>query len=386
MKIVHITDNSYPNVGGVERVVHELAKRQIAQGHRVLVVSQCEKLSSFQTRVLHIEGVTYLKIPKPIFPYLSKKYVEKFRPDVIHLNSYLAADGFSNNSSIPVLRHVHDVYDKLSEKYFGLKIGLFAPALERRWVAGFRNYLVPSSSTLNKLARIIKPLSRIWLVPNGVDTKVFRFTSGKMLRKRLGLDEKDKIVGFVGRIAVGKGAVDAYVVSAPYLKKGDVYLVYIGPRETVNTSGQKAAYSVIRDRALKDGLSGKVFFIPPLSDRDLAAAYSDMNVLLLPSTTEGFGLCVLEAAACGTPSIVYRTGSLPEIVVDGKTGIIVSPGDLQGMSCALGELLENKAAKEQFIEACVNVAKTYDWESVALKVTKIYRELISNSRISESLS
>jgi glycosyltransferase involved in cell wall biosynthesis len=379
LKIVHITDNSYPNVGGVERVVHELAKRQMALGHRVLVISQCEKLSNVKTQVLRTDGVTYLKIPKPIFPYLSKKYVEKLSPDIVHLNSYLAADSFSSSTAIPVLRHVHDVYDALSEKYFGLKIGLFAPALERKWVAGFHNYLVPSSSTLRKLSRIIQPFSKVWVVPNGVDTRVFRFRDDKLLRKKLGLRSDDKIVGFVGRIAIGKGAVDAYTVSAPFLREGNVYLVYIGPKDTVNTSGQRAAYSIIRSRAERDRLSKKVFFIPPLSDCDLAAAYSDMDVLLLPSTSEGFGLCVLEAAACGTPSIVYRAGSLPEIVSNGKTGIIVPQGDLEGMSCALGKILRGEFVKEKFMERCVNAAKIYDWETVALKVTKIYRELISNS-------
>ncbi|MEM0271649.1 MAG: glycosyltransferase family 4 protein [Thermoprotei archaeon] len=379
LNILHVSDNSYPNIGGVERVVHEVAKRQAQSGHHVTVISQHSSFWGMLPTKIYFEGVTYIKLPRPVFPYLAFAYSEKLRPDVIHLNSYLSSSYFSNNNSRRrVVRHVHDVYTNIFQKYFGPNIEHLASALEKRWTRCFDYYIVPSQSTKARLSRLVGNNKKVWVIPNGVDTSVFKPSNGVYIKRRFGLKQNVKLVGFVGRIAFGKGAFDTYLAMKPILKKHEnIYLVYIGPADTVGTSGQKSALRKIMAQAALDGVSSKLLYMPPLNDIELALAYSELEVLMLPSVSEGFGLSVLEAAACGTPSIVYDSGSLPELVEDGRTGIIVQQGDIAGLTHALDLILGDSALRDELAANSALKARKYGWENVVSEIAKVYQEIIN---------
>lgn len=379
MKILHVADNSYPNIGGVERVVHELAKRQLKTGSVVAVISQWRDFRRLRVGCLYFEGVRYIMLPRLLFPYLAYAYAKRYCPDVVHLNSYLSSRFFSRDGiKKRVVRHVHDVYARVFRKYFGLNIEPLGSRLEKLWTEGFDYYVVPSQSTKKRLVGLVGGAKKVWVVPNGVDTQLFRPIRGFLFKRRLGLKDSAKIVGFVGRIAFGKGAFDAYLAARPLLaKRDDVYLVYVGPSDTLKTSGQRGALDKIARQAVRDGLSSKVLYVPPLGDQELASAYSDFEVLLLPSFSEGFGLSVLEAAACGTPSIVYDSGSLPELVDHGKTGIVVKQGDVGGLSAALEHVLSERKVREEFSLRCLAKAKRYDWGRIVAQMYDVYQEVAS---------
>lgn len=375
MRILHVSDNSYPNIGGVERVVHEISKRQVELGHEVVVISQLE---TFSKSVLKIEkdGVRYLKVPKAIFPIYSRTFALSFSPDLIHLNSYLSSPLFTK-SNAPVLRHIHDVYGELSKNYFSFINTNLMSTLERFLVKGFGYYILPSYSTFKKLRKIVGTKAQIWIVPNGVDLKIFHPRERGWLRKRIGVDRKDFVIGFVGRIAIGKGALDAFKASVPLLKEGNAQLVYIGPKDTVSTSGQRSAFSAIKYLSEKLGLKNKVFYLPPLRDEELACAYCDLDVLVLPSVSEGFGLTVLEAAACGTPSIVYDSGSLCELVENEKTGYIVPRGDVNSLTHALRKMKECENSEKQMMRnCCLKKAFLYDWKNVIERLFNVYASVL----------
>jgi Glycosyltransferase len=320
-----------------------------------------------------------------VFPYLAFAYSERLNPDIIHLNSYLSSSFFSKwGIKEKVVRHIHDVYTNMFQKYFGANFGAniehLASKLEKRWTERFDYYMVPSHSTKTKLSRLVGNHKRVWIIPNGVDTSVFRPRHEFPLKKRLGLKEHSKLVGFVGRIAMGKGAFDTYLAVKPFLERcEDTYLVYIGPSEIMRTSGQKSALRKIMKQAVFDGLSSKLCYVPPLNDYELASAYSELEVLMLPSVSEGFGLSVLEAAACGTPSVVYDSGSLPELVDDGKTGLIVKQGDVRGLTQALDTILWDNRLREELSHNCVLKAKKYDWDNVVSEVASVYKQVLNAS-------
>lgn len=350
-------------------------------GNRVIVISQCENFSKTSTNIFELDGVKYVKFPRLLFPYLAGVYAQSVEPDIIHLNSYLASTFFSRkNLRNRVVRHVHDVYTSMFNKYFGINIEYFGSKLEKHWTEQFDYYIVPSKSTMNRLSRIIGFNKKVWIIPNGVDTSIFRPRYDYPIRKKLGVGDSAMIIGFVGRIAFGKGALDAYLAAKPYLRtRQDVYLAYVGPSDTLSTSGQVSALKSIIKRSVHDGVSSKVLFLPPLSDVELASFYSAVEVLLLPSMSEGFGLSVLEAAACGTPSIVYDSGSLPELVGNGESGIVVRRGDVNGLTAALEKFIENPAFKKELEAKCILKAKKFDWNRVVEETNAVYMNIMLNS-------
>jgi glycosyltransferase involved in cell wall biosynthesis len=373
MRILHVSDNSYPNIGGVERVVHELAKRQVRDGHKVLVVAGHENM--YKAR-LQQDGVFYLKYPYYQLPLASKYHFRRFLPDLVHVNSYLSSPLYVLDSS-RVVRHVHDVYLQSSNAYFSSGFANVARLLESTLLGSFRNYIVPSVSTYSKLASLLHKPSSIWIIPNGVDTTVFYPREKGWLKAKLSLPTNFQIVGFVGRLSVGKGALDALVAVAPLLKRKEkLALVFVGPPSTGKTSGQASAFPHILKFVKRFDLEKQVIFLPPLNDSDLAKAYSDMEVLLLPSSSEGFGLTVLEAAACGTPSVVYHTGSLPEVVKNETTGFIVRFKAIDQLTERVSQILDEKVDADKIRGACVEWANRFSWNAVYSSVMRVYECLV----------
>ncbi|MEM3857479.1 MAG: glycosyltransferase family 4 protein, partial [Thermoprotei archaeon] len=363
-------------IGGVERVVHELAKRQVAAGNDVLVASRRLDASAKTSYLIH-EGVRYIKFPFVAFPFAVNGLVYRFNPEVVHVNSYLAAKFLRPRSQPVMLRHIHDVLGHSAGAYFGAKLGPIFPPIERYLVEGYSNYIVPSVSTKRKLQSSVNHGARIWVVPNGVDTSVFYPRKKGWLHAKLSLPEDEKLILFLGRLALGKGALEALRGSMPLLVERKASLVYIGPSETSLSSGQKPALGHILREARAAGVEQRVFRLGPQCDNDLASALSDCQVLVCPSTSEGFGLVVLEAASCGTPSVVYPAGSLPEVVENGVTGVVTDECTPSSLSAALEDLLSasGEAELRQMSLACTDKAKSYDWENTYTKLMKIYGSL-----------
>jgi glycosyltransferase involved in cell wall biosynthesis len=109
----------------------------------------------------------------------------------------------------------------------------------------------------------------------------------------------------------------------------------------------------------------------PTKGRLLARAW----VLALPSVTEGWGLAVMEAGACGTPSVAFRVGGLGESIVDGVTGLLVDdPGGLPG---ALRSLLTNEDLRARLGREARSHAARYSWAEAAARYDALFDALLS---------
>jgi len=98
-------------------------------------------------------------------------------------------------------------------------------------------------------------------------------------------------------------------------------------------------------------------------------------VTVMPSLYEGFGLPAAEALCCGSAVVASRAGALPEIVLDGKTGILVPPTDTQALADAIMELLGNEPRRRAMTEAGrEHVIKRFGWEAIAEKTEAVYKE------------
>jgi len=173
--------------------------------------------------------------------------------------------------------------------------------------------------------------SRFVHIPNGVDTGALRPGNRDGLRAELGVGAEAPLAGCVGRLAAMKG--HEFLLRAWPLVRArlpSAMLIIVGEGE------QKEALEKL---SLELCLGGSVRFLGFRSD--VAAILDAVDLLVLPSVRdEGCNNSLLEAMACGRAAVVTRCGGLPDMVVEGETGLVVPPRDRDSLADAVARLLE----------------------------------------------
>jgi glycosyltransferase involved in cell wall biosynthesis len=137
----------------------------------------------------------------------------------------------------------------------------------------------------------------------------------------------------------------------------------------------KPAY---QKQASELNLSDKVIIAGDASDQDLPSYYAASDLLVLPSKdrSEGFGLTILEANACGKPAIGSNVGGIPDVIHHGRNGLLVPPNDPKALSNALVLLVEDDSLRTEMGRNGRRFAEEHDWSKVADATEKIYDEAL----------
>lgn len=130
--------------------------------------------------------------------------------------------------------------------------------------------------------------------------------------------------------------------------------------------GDGPEHGNLRRLAAELKLSNAVQFLGAIPDDDAVARwYRCANVFCLPSVQEGFGIVFLEAMASGLPVVATRATAIPEVVPDGRAGLLVPPGDVEALAAALTALLREPARRTELGAYGQEHARQYDWRVVA---------------------
>lgn len=181
---------------------------------------------------------------------------------------------------------------------------------------------------------------KIKIIPYGVNLEKYKDGSSNGVRKKLGLSEKDKIIGMVGRLRPQKGHVYLIDAAAEVVKKYP-----------------KVKFLLVGDGDLRSDLEKKVKqnrlienFIFLGSRDDVPDLLKIMDIFTLPSLFEGLPNVILEAMASKKPIVATPVDGTKEAVINGETGILVPPKDPMSLSKALCDLLENPEKASNFGE------------------------------------
>jgi glycosyltransferase involved in cell wall biosynthesis len=130
-------------------------------------------------------------------------------------------------------------------------------------------------------------------------------------------------------------------------------------------------------------LQEHVIFIDEVPQEELVAFYSMADIFVLPSIvnengeTEGLGVVLLEAMACGLPVIASNVGGIPDIIKDGETGLLVRQKDARSLSDQIIRLLSDDNLRKEVLINGQNLIKAeFSWEIVTDKFIEIYREVL----------
>ena len=127
------------------------------------------------------------------------------------------------------------------------------------------------------------------------------------------------------------------------------------------------------------GLHDRVFFLG--LQRDFLSALRHSEIFLLASTTEGFGLSALEALSCGIPVVGSRVGGVPEVVIDGQTGLLCPAGDVAAMTAAVLKLLKDPDLHRRMAqEARISVQTHWQKAPMISRYENYYHRVLSQPR------
>jgi glycosyltransferase involved in cell wall biosynthesis len=130
------------------------------------------------------------------------------------------------------------------------------------------------------------------------------------------------------------------------------------------------------------GLRRFVEYIPRVSTEELVALYNRAQVVVSPSLYEGFGLPAAEAMACGTAVVATTAGAFPEFIDDGRTGVLVPPGDPDALAAAIRSLLADpERCTRMGTAASEDIRTNFTWERTARRTIEVYDEVLSQRRV-----
>jgi glycosyltransferase involved in cell wall biosynthesis len=177
----------------------------------------------------------------------------------------------------------------------------------------------------------------------GVDLARFHPDAGARaaLRTELGVSNKNQIFLFVGRLVRDKGVfdlVDAFALVNAEHPQWELWMV--GPDED-------SIQADLEVRGVHSGARIRWFDPTPCPERFMAAA----DVLVLPSYREGFGSVIIEAAACGVPSIAYRIDGVIDAIIENRTGLFVDKGDIRSLSNSMKRIGHNHELRTALAES-----------------------------------
>jgi len=251
-----------------------------------------------------------------------------------------------------------------------LLVHLHAPYLRKhRYFLLFHQALCAVGVGENVIAELRKDgmaQERLAIVANGIDPA--RVTAkGTDLRATLNIPEETVVIGSVGSLISRKGHDLAIQAFSALGTQGDARLLIVG-------SGPEQAS--LQALVHKLGMSGRISFLGNFDD--MSSVYRAMDINILATRSEAFGLVLVEAALAGVPSISTRVGGVPDIIQDQANGILVQSEDVPALTEALRCLIVDTPLRRRYGAAArLDAEMRFSASTMCAQFGTLYRRMIA---------
>ena len=388
MKILMLTWEYPPRiVGGIARVVHDLSKRLIKDGHDVTVVTYRDntdvqayeddkgvkvyRVDNYMIRTNNfIDWIMQLN-----FNMVSKatEIINKEGGfDVIHAHDWLvtyAAKTLKNAYDIPIVATIHateagrnsGIHDE-TQRYIN----------DTEWLLTYEasEVIVNSNFMKNDIQRLFGlPYDKINVIPNGINLSNFTGIERDYDFRRQYAMDNEKIILYVGRLVYEKG-IQHLIAAMPKILSNynDAKLII---------AGRGGMIDELRVEAANLGLNNKVYFTGYLNSKQVQKMYKCVDVAVFPSTYEPFGIVALEAMLAGVPTVVSDVGGLDEIITHGVDGMKSYAGNPNSIADSVTALLyDHQLAANVSKKAVQKVKEQFNWERIAQDTHFTYEKAV----------
>ncbi len=285
------------------------------------------------------------------------------------------------------LVHAHDPHGHtaavLGASLFGLRVPLvvhrrvdfrIGRGAFTRWKydhPAVRRILCVSRAIAEVLRPDLRDPSRLRVVHSATDVARFaRARPDGRLRRELGVPPGVPLVGNVAALAPHKD-----------------HRTFVEAAARVLASGLDARFVAIGDGPLREelaahvrarGLEGRVLLAGFRAD--VPEILPELDAFLFTSREEGLGSSLLDAFACRVPVVATAVGGIPEIVVDGETGLLCAAGDAAALAAGVARVLREPALRARLVEGATRHLGEFGVEAMAARTLAIYREVVAEPR------
>ncbi len=361
---------------GANQALNRLVDYLLRQGAAVRIYSPTIEKPAFEPKgdLISIPSFAIPRREEYQFPIAITPTVKRdlhvFNPNIVHTSSPdlvgHRAVTWARNNNLPILSSVHTRFDTYARYYNMAFLEPIMVYLLRRYYQRC-NALVAPSESMAQILRDQNMNDDISIWSRGVDRDIFDPTQrSNEWRRLLGIQDDDIVIGFLGRLVIEKG-LDIFAQTIHLLQK-------LNPKNNFKIL-------IIGQGPARDWFEKQVpnaIFAGFQDGQNLGRAVASMDILFNPSITETFGNVTLEAMASGVPVVAAKAAGSESLVIDGKTGILATPGSTEEFAQSLSQYINDNIKRKEHGAAGEIQSRKFGWDQINQAVTNTYLRIIKD--------
>lgn len=362
LRIIHLTSEYPPVIGGVATHVHQLATAMANNGHDVSVVTS----SSIDEEIYFNPPVYRPSVPHSRLFYTSvlrrklRQYLQENAADIIHVHGMRPLEA-SKDLGIPVVftNHTSGFLQRLEK---GGKRRLRNLA----WRMSHIPLVLAPSDELIEATLKTGYQGATEFISNGVDADLFYADEKEREKQRStwGIKENDLVVLLARRLAAKNGVVD-FAKACSHLTSDNIRIVIAGDGDE---------RSAMEEQFTKQAHSSPPLFLGAVVNTDMPNIYRAADICVLPSHYEATSITGLEAMSTSLPLVGTEVGGIPTLVADNESGLLVPPHQPETMGKVIAELAADREKISRMGQAArQRVEQQFTWRAIAEKTVDAYR-------------
>jgi glycosyltransferase involved in cell wall biosynthesis len=360
--VVNWQDRENPQAGGAEIHLHEIFGRLAGLGHEVRLL--CGGWPGAPKRAV-LDGIDVFRVgERHSFPFFAHRYYKQtlngwadvLVEDVNKVPLYTPRWGA--NATVALVPHL---FGSTAFQELAAPLAAAVWMAERPLGRAYRNtpFEAISESTADDLARRGIPRASVAVIYPGIDTVGYTPDPAERAAR--------PVFSYLGRLKRYKGV--HLVIRA--------FAAMSMPEAVLEIAGAGDYRPALEGLARSLDLGERVRFLGRISEAEKLALLRRSWALVFASPKEGWGITNLEAAACATPVVASNSPGIRESVRDGRTGFLVTHGDVAAMAAAMRRLAESRALVEELGAQARTFAEGFTWENAAEQTEAHLRRVIA---------
>lgn len=326
-----------------------------SKGHLIYLISDFPLTSSqFKNYDLQVSsniiGIRFIQRIAKL-----KKILSEIKPEIFHAHSITTYGSFAS------LGNYHPfILTAWGSDIFITPKKSFQNFLWVKHALKKADLVTTSSNQLKEEVLSLIKTKKVEIVPFGVDVEIF---SPSQKKKNEGIH-----IGFIKHLEE--------IYGPEYLIRAMKKVIEKYPETKLEMVGEGSQLNYLKELAEKLNMQQNILFKGYFPHQEIPSILNSIDIFVMPSIWESFGVSALEAQAMQVPVIATRVGGIPEVVIDNETGILVEPQNVEQISQAIIKLIEDKQLRlEMGKKGRQFVQEKYNWQKNAQKMEDLYYEI-----------